>query len=152
MMMLGSLSRWGPERLPIRPGPTRSFEGRGSNPCEDITCDWVKAVESGNEDNAIFERGEWCVCLFEGVKRRKIQFDGVEQREHRDKMVDDPAELQRLREKGDQMLDSYSASIPDPRAVMSMDAPHVDMTPQEKPVTQEPVDVIRHLLNREGDK
>ena len=107
------------------------------------------AVQSGNADNAVFERGEWCVGLFNGVKRRKLSYEGQQQRECRHREIQNPEELLRLRATGAQLLQSYANALPVPKTLHSIDAPRVDMNVEDKPQTPAPIDLVRQQIHRE---
>ena len=117
-------------------------------PLETCRADFTSAVLSGS-CMAVWEAGEWCVCMFEGVIRDRYKDDSQTYSEHKRRTITDPAELENLRAVGDRMVADFASHLPTPLAQGSLDAPICDATVAEQPMMAAMPGTFRKQLNRE---
>ena len=110
---------------------------------------WQHAIEHRTAD-AMYVRGEWCVCQFMGVVADKVQGHFAEGRSIRQKRVDSAEELETLRAGTQHSLDQWMAAIPNRRSVDTADtAPVVDAAPGDFVSAPAPPALMDSAITRE---
>ena len=115
---------------------------------EDIRNKFKREVES-HSPNAIFERGEWLVAVFEGIMKESEESTIQRGIERRSKAITDAEDLRDMRVR----QADWHSQINNGRAVVpsigSTGAPAIDIAVMDKPVLNQPEPVGASLMMRE---